>query len=146
VTFNLSAGSHDTTFTVTPTNGAGTEVPLAAGASKSYPVTLDAAHPGATVTANGSTLASYTRPDSCDETTPGGGGGTSVLGEKFTHTPATTASGPAVAGNATALPMTGYAPSRTAELGALLCLVGFAATVAGHRRRAPKHRYIQVRN
>ena len=74
VTFSLSAGSQDTTFTVTPTNGSGADVPVTAGNSKPYTVALDSAHPGATVTANGSTLASFTRPDSCNESGSSGGG------------------------------------------------------------------------
>ena len=73
VTFNLSAGSQDTTFQVTPTNGSTTDVPVAANQTKPYTVQLDSAHPGASVTADGSPLASYTRPDSCNESTPGGG-------------------------------------------------------------------------
>ena len=73
VTFSLSAGSQDTTFKVTPTNGSTTDVPVAADQTKPYTVQLDSTHPGASVTANGSPVASFTRPGSCDESTQGGG-------------------------------------------------------------------------
>jgi hypothetical protein len=71
----LNAGSNATDFTVTRAGDlAGQIVPVGAGQTQHYPVSVDSTHSSATVTANGQTLDTFIRDNAVCDANNGGGG------------------------------------------------------------------------